>query len=223
MTEQIHAEAALLEANAKAEAANAALESANHALQALVLQDSLTGLSNRRHFDRGLGQEFRRAVRTGTSIGLILIDVDLFKQFNDTYGHQAGDACLRAIAATIPPLLNRPGDIAARYGGEEIALLLPGTAQPGACALAERVAQAVRNLAIPHAGSEYGIVTISAGVEAFVPVRELDTEAELLEHADMALYGAKHAGRDRVFCYGDLPHGAEAKPLPMLQSFFENR
>jgi diguanylate cyclase (GGDEF)-like protein/PAS domain S-box-containing protein len=223
VTEQIHAEAALLEANAKAEAANAALESANHALQALVLQDSLTGLSNRRHFDRGLGQEFRRAVRTGTSIGLILIDVDLFKQFNDTYGHQAGDACLRAIAATIPPLLNRPGDIAARYGGEEIALLLPGTAQPGACALAERVAQAVRNLAIPHAGSEYGIVTISAGVEAFVPVRELDTEAELLEHADMALYGAKHAGRDRVFCYGDLPHGAEAKPLPMLQSFFENR
>jgi diguanylate cyclase (GGDEF)-like protein/PAS domain S-box-containing protein len=223
VTEQIHAEAALLKANAKAEAANAALESANHALQALVLQDSLTGLSNRRHFDRGLSQEFRRAMRTGTSIGLILIDVDQFKQFNDTYGHQAGDACLRAIAATIPPLLNRPGDIAARYGGEEIVLLLPGTAQPGARALAERVAQAVRNLAIPHAGSEYGIVTISAGVEAFVPVRELDTEAELLEHADMALYGAKHAGRDRVFCYGDLPHGAEPKTLPMLQSFFEHR
>jgi len=223
VTEQIDAEAALLAANAKAEAANAALESANHALQTLVLQDSLTGLSNRRHFDRGLGQEFRRAMRTGTSIGLILIDVDHFKLFNDTYGHQAGDACLRAIAATIPPLLNRPGDIAARYGGEELALLLSGTAQQGARALAERVAQAVRNLGIPHAGSKHGIVTLSAGVEAFVPVRDLDNEMELLEHADMALYAAKHAGRDRVVCYGDLPHGAEARSLPMLQTLFENR
>jgi diguanylate cyclase (GGDEF)-like protein len=220
VTEQMAAEAALKEANAKAAAANAALEAANHSLQALVLQDSLTGLSNRRHFDRGFGQEFRRAIRTGTSIGLILIDVDQFKQYNDTYGHQAGDACLRAIASTIPSLVNRPGDIAARYGGEELALLLPGTALAGARALAERVAQAVRNLAIPHAGSEHGIVTISAGVEAFVPVRDLDTEAELLEHADMALYAAKHAGRDRVICYSDVPHGSVAPGVPMFQSLF---
>jgi diguanylate cyclase (GGDEF)-like protein len=217
VTEQIHAEAALMEANAKAAAANAALEAANHSLQALVLQDALTGLSNRRHFDRGLCQEFRRAMRTGTSVGMILIDVDQFKQYNDTYGHQAGDACLRAIASTIPPLLNRPGDIAARYGGEEIALLLPGTSQPGARALAERVANAVRALGIVHAGSCHGVVTISAGVEAFVPVRDLDTEAELLEHADMALYAAKHAGRDRVVCYCDVPHSTSGRSVPMFQ------
>jgi len=220
VTEQIHAEAALVEANAKAAAANAALEAANHSLQALVLQDALTGLSNRRHFDRGLSQEFRRAMRTGTSIGMILIDVDQFKQYNDTYGHQAGDACLRAIASTIPPLLNRPGDIAARYGGEEIALLLPGTSQPGARALAERVAHAVRALGIVHAGSGHGIVTISAGVEAFVPVRDLDSEQALLEHADMALYAAKHAGRDRVVCYCDVPHGTDGRSVPMFQSAF---
>jgi diguanylate cyclase (GGDEF)-like protein len=218
VTDQIHAEAALMEAHARAEAANAALEAANHSLQALVLQDALTGLSNRRHFDRGLCQEFRRAMRTGTSIGMILIDVDQFKQYNDTYGHQAGDACLRAIASTIPLLLNRPGDIAARYGGEELALLLPGTAQAGARALAERVANAVRALGIVHAGSSHGVVTISAGVEAFVPVRDLDTEAELLEHADMALYAAKHAGRDRVVCYCEVPHGADGRTVPMFQS-----
>jgi len=222
VTEQIEAEAALMAANAKAAAANAALASANHALQALVLQDSLTGLSNRRHFDRGLDQEFRRAIRTGTPIGLIMIDVDQFKQYNDTYGHQAGDACLRAIASTIPRLVNRPGDIAARYGGEELALLLPGTALAGARAMAERVAQAVHDLAIPHAGSDHGIVTISAGVEAFVPVRDLDNEAELLEHADMALYAAKHAGRDRVMCYSDLRHGAEARGVPTFQSLFNS-
>jgi diguanylate cyclase (GGDEF)-like protein/PAS domain S-box-containing protein len=208
VTEQVRAEAALLAANAKAEAANAALESANHALQALVLQDALTGLSNRRHFDRALSQEFRRALRSGTSIGLVLIDVDQFKQYNDLYGHQAGDTCLRVIADVIPPLLGRPGDMAARYGGEEIVLLLPGTSQPGARAIAERVGAAVRALNIRHAGGVAGIVTISAGVEAFVPVRDLDTEAELLEHADLALYAAKHAGRDRVCCYGDLPQAS---------------
>ncbi len=222
VTEQIESEAALMAANAKAAAANAALASANHALQALVWQDSLTGLSNRRHFDRGLAQEFRRAIRTGTSIGLIMIDVDQFKQYNDTYGHQAGDACLRAIASTIPRLVNRPGDIAARYGGEEIVLLLPGTALAGARALAERVAQLVRNLAIPHAGGDQGIVTISAGVEAFVPVRDLDNETELLEHADMALYAAKHAGRDRVVCYSDVRHGAQLRGVPMFQSLFNS-
>jgi diguanylate cyclase (GGDEF)-like protein/PAS domain S-box-containing protein len=217
VTEQVQSEAALLAAHAQAEAANAALESANHALQALALQDSLTGLSNRRHFDRALSQEFRRALRSGTSIGLVLIDVDFFKQYNDLYGHQAGDACLRAIAGVIPPLLGRPGDVAARYGGEEIALLLPGTSQPGARAVADRVASAVRRLNIPHGRSGAGIVTISAGVEAFVPVRDLDSEAELVEHADLALYAAKHAGRDRVFSYGDLP---AASGLAIFQPAF---
>ncbi len=203
VTDQKQSEAALLQANAAAEAANEALEAANHALEALALQDALTGLSNRRHFDRALDHEFRRAVRAGQVLGLILIDVDHFKQFNDTYGHQAGDACLRAIAGTIPPLVNRPGDIAARYGGEEIALLLPGTGLAGAMALAARIAQAVRDLAIPHTGNGPGVVTVSAGVEAIVPARDTDSPALLLEHADIALYAAKHGGRDQVCSYAE--------------------
>ena len=198
VTDQKLTEALLVDAKATAEAANIALEEANRALHALAMQDALTGLSNRRHFDRALDHEFRRSVRAGISLGMILIDVDQFKEFNDLYGHQAGDACLQAIARAIPPLLNRPGDIAARYGGEEIALLLPGTTLPGARGLAEQVALAVRKLGIPHAGSQHKVVTISAGVEAFVPKRDVDTSALLVAHADLALYAAKHAGRDKV-------------------------
>lgn len=218
VTEQKRSEAALVEANANAEAANVALEAANQSLQAMALQDSLTGLANRRRFDRALDQEFRRAMRTGTPIGLILIDVDQFKEFNDMYGHQAGDACLRTIGAAIPPLLNRPGDIAARYGGEEIALLLPGTSLAGACALAERVAKAVRDLRLPHAGSVHGCVTISGGVEAFVPLRDSDGAAKLVEHADLALYAAKRAGRDRVVTYGDFMKTAESRAVPAFSA-----
>jgi diguanylate cyclase (GGDEF)-like protein/PAS domain S-box-containing protein len=198
VTDQKMTEALLVDAKATAEAANTALEEANRALHALAMQDALTGLSNRRHFDRALDQEFRRSVRAGLSLGMILLDVDQFKQFNDLYGHQAGDACLQAIAHAIPPLLNRPGDIAARYGGEEIALLLPGTNLAGARGLGEQVALAVRKLGIPHAGSQHQVVTISAGVEAFVPLRDVNTAAQLVEHADLALYAAKRAGRDKV-------------------------
>jgi diguanylate cyclase (GGDEF)-like protein len=211
VTDQKQIQSLLAEAKATAEAANLALEEANRALHALALQDALTGLSNRRHFDRALDQEFRRSVRAGIPLGMILLDVDKFKQFNDLYGHQAGDACLQAIARSIPPLLNRPGDIAARYGGEEIALLLPGTTLAGARGLAERVAFAVRKLAIPHAGSAHGIVTISAGVEAFVPVRDVDTAALLVEHADLALYAAKRAGRDTVMNFHECAAEAGVK------------
>ena len=218
VTDQKETEAALVQASATAVAANAALETANRTLHALAMQDSLTGLSNRRHFDRALDQEFRRAVRGGTSLGLILLDVDQFKQFNDIYGHQAGDSCLRAIAHAIPALLNRPGDIAARYGGEEIALLLPGTTLSGANGLAERVAQAVRDLRIAHVGSPHGIVTVSAGVEAFVPARDVDTAALLVEHADLALYAAKHAGRDKIVSYHDLPNSEGASELRVFQA-----
>jgi diguanylate cyclase (GGDEF)-like protein len=211
VTDQKQIQSLLAEAKATAEAANLALEEANRALHALALQDALTGLSNRRHFDRALDQEFRRSVRAGIPLGMILLDVDKFKQFNDLYGHQAGDACLQAIARSIPPLLNRPGDIAARYGGEEIALLLPGTTLAGARGLAERVAFAVRKLAIPHAGSAHSIVTISAGVEAFVPVRDVDTAALLVEHADLALYAAKRAGRDTVMNFHECAAEAGVK------------
>jgi diguanylate cyclase (GGDEF)-like protein len=213
VTEQKLTEALLVDAKATVEAANLALEQANRALHAQAMQDALTGLSNRRHFDRALDHEFRRAVRANLSLGMILLDVDQFKQFNDLYGHQAGDACLQAIAHSIPPLLNRPGDIAARYGGEEIALLLPGTTLAGARGLAERVAYAVRKLAITHAASRHGIVTISAGVEAFVPVRDVDTAALLVEHADLALYAAKRAGRDKVLNFGECSADARVNVI----------
>jgi diguanylate cyclase (GGDEF)-like protein len=112
--------------------------------------------------------------------------------------------------------LNRPGDIAARYGGEELALLLPGTTHAGAMALAERITQAVRDLGIVHAGSQHGIVTISAGVESLVPARDLDQPPALVEHADLALYAAKRAGRDRVFSYADLYGSAPAAREPRM-------
>jgi diguanylate cyclase (GGDEF)-like protein len=204
ITGQKRNEAALVAAHAAAERAKQSLEQANRSLEALAMQDSLTGLSNRRHFDRSLDSEFRRAVRTGTSLALIMIDVDQFKPFNDMYGHPAGDACLRAIAAAIPPLLQRPGDMAARYGGEEIAILLPGNTEDGARDVAERVGEAVRDLGWVHAGSQHGVVTISAGIAAFVPVHEQDLPGELVQRADLALYAAKRAGRDRVLGYTDL-------------------
>jgi diguanylate cyclase (GGDEF)-like protein/PAS domain S-box-containing protein len=204
VTVQKQAEADLRRATAQAEAANRALEAANAALETLAMQDSLTTLPNRRQFDRALDQEFRRAVRGHSSLALIMIDVDQFKPFNDMYGHQAGDACLRAIAQTLPSLLQRPGDIAARYGGEELAVLLPGNTKAGARDLALRIAVAVRELGIVHAGSLYGVVTISAGVEVFAPVHEADRPADLVERADAALYAAKRSGRDRVVCYSDL-------------------
>ncbi len=191
-------------ANAKLEAANEQLEAANQALEAMAMQDSLTGLSNRRYFDRALEAEFRRALRNRASLAMILIDVDQFKPFNDVYGHPAGDACLRAIAQIIPPLLKRPGDTVARYGGEEIAVLLPGNSEAGARIIADRIAEAVRALAVVHAGSQHGVVTISAGIEAFVPVHDQDLPDELVEHADLALYAAKRAGRDRRVCYSEL-------------------
>jgi diguanylate cyclase (GGDEF)-like protein/PAS domain S-box-containing protein len=211
VTEQRRAEDELRRAKAEAEAANRALEAANAALEQLALQDSLTTLPNRRGFDRALDQEFRRAMRAQSSLALIMIDVDQFKPFNDMYGHQAGDACLRAIARTIPALLNRPGDMAARYGGEELAVLLPGHTVPAARDMALRIAAAVRDLGIVHAGSQHGVVTISAGVGAFVPGPELDV-GQLVECADAALYAAKRSGRNRVVCHGDLGVGAAAAP-----------
>jgi diguanylate cyclase (GGDEF)-like protein len=201
ITEQKRAEADFLAAQARAEVANRALEAANEALEEMAMQDALTGLANRRHFDRALDMEFRRAMRAGSPIALILIDVDCFKQYNDTYGHPAGDACLRAIASTIPPLLNRPGDTANRYGGEEIVVLLPGNTEAGAAAIANRIADAIRALALPHSGSPHGVVTISAGIHACVPAHDRDTPNNLLHHADQALYAAKRAGRDRVLTF----------------------
>ena len=215
ITRQRGTEAALLKAHAEAEAANEALAAANRALETMAMQDALTGLANRRHFDRALEREFRRAMRAGHSLALVMIDVDHFKRYNDLYGHPAGDSCLRAVGGLIPPLLNRPGDTAARYGGEEIAILLPGIDEAGAFSMASRLVDAVRELALAHDGSGTGVVTISAGVHAMVPVHDRDVSCRLVAQTDRALYAAKHAGRDRVICFSNVGRGAKPAGLAM--------
>jgi diguanylate cyclase (GGDEF)-like protein len=197
-------ERALLQAHADAEAANQALGVANRALETMALQDALTGLANRRQFDSALNLEFRRTLSNASPLALIMIDVDHFKQFNDCYGHPAGDACLRAIAATLPAFARRHGDIACRYGGEEMALLLPDCSEDQATDRAERIAQAVRDLAIPHPSGRSANVTISAGIAAIVPAAGVYSAADLIAHADEALYEAKHSGRDQVLGYSTV-------------------
>jgi diguanylate cyclase (GGDEF)-like protein len=183
-------EGALAEANEK-------LADANLALQALVNRDGLTGLANRRCFDAQLAEEFRRAGRQGLPVALVLLDVDGFKLFNDRYGHLAGDECLRRICGAVEGVLHRPGDLAARYGGEELAVLLPATDETGALLIAEQLRSAVGALGIPHLDSASGTVTISAGASVIIPGCD-DEPADLIHAADRALYRAKQAGRNRA-------------------------
>ena len=177
-------------------ALEAQLEDANRQLRILVRQDGLTGLGNRRHFDDTLGTEYRRAMRVGSPLALIMVDVDRFKAFNDLYGHPAGDACLQAVAAALASALRRPADLAARYGGEEFAVLLPSTDEAGAVACAARIQDAVREASVAHAGSEFGVVTLSLGITVLQPGAGGNGPAALVESADAALYAAKRAGRN---------------------------
>ncbi len=178
-------------------ALEAQLEEANRQLRVLAQQDGLTGLANRRRFDEALGSEYRRARRVGSPLAVIMVDVDRFKAFNDTYGHPSGDACLQAVAGVFNDGCRRPADLPARYGGEEFVLLLPDTDAAGALAVAECIRAAVRALAIPHAGSEFGVATVSIGAAAMTPDRP-QGPAALVEAADAALYQAKRAGRNSV-------------------------
>ncbi|MGK5006198.1 sensor domain-containing diguanylate cyclase [Janthinobacterium sp. LB2P70] len=174
------------------------LELINETLSRLANQDGLTGLANRRHFDESLMGEFNRAQRGETSIGLVMIDVDFFKQYNDIYGHVAGDECLRKIGKMVGYSIRRPGDLAARYGGEEMVVLLPGTDLSGALAVAESIRSAVQSLEIVHSGNPFGVVTVSIGVESFAPIRLESKPVQLVEAADKALYKAKASGRNQV-------------------------
>lgn len=167
-------------------------------LRRLVLLDALTGVNNRRAFDERFEQEFLRAARGHGSLGLLMVDVDFFKLYNDAYGHQAGDKCLRQIAQALTATLKRPSDFVARYGGEEFAVLLPDAEMDGTLAAAQLLLARVRELALPHSGSTVGeIVTISIGAAvAKPPVRgQLENFMAL---ADQRLYQAKRAGRNRV-------------------------
>lgn len=174
------------------------LAEASRRLELLASTDGLTGLANRRALDKQLENEFARAMRSQTDLSFLLIDVDSFKSFNDNYGHQAGDDCLRRLAAALQNSLRRPGDLTARYGGEELAAILPATSSSGAIERAEVVRRAVRELAIPHSGSSHGVVTISVGVATMKAGAELMDVAGLIKAADEALYAAKSDGRDKV-------------------------
>ena len=175
-----------------------ALRVANEELRHLAHSDGLTGVGNRRRFEDFLASEWRRARRGGSEISLVLIDIDHFKLFNDAYGHHAGDDCLRRVGAVLTSAVRRPGDLVARFGGEEFAILLGGTDAAGALAVARQVLAVVEHLAIPHRASPTSDhVTISVGV-ATTSVPEGLQESALIEAADAALYRAKAAGRNRV-------------------------
>ncbi|MGI4800955.1 MAG: diguanylate cyclase [Janthinobacterium lividum] len=187
-------------------ATEAALADAAQKLSVIASTDGLTGLANRRTFDLEYDRAFRRAVRSGTSLTVLMFDADWFKKYNDTYGHPAGDTVLRSIGTCLRQHLRRPDDLAARYGGEEFIALLPDTDSDAARAMAERIRLGIEGLAIEHSGSPFGIVTVSIGVAVASPCHGFDT-AELIQAADRALYDAKRDGRNRS-CTVDVSHGA---------------
>lgn len=177
------------------------LEKANRQLHKLSATDSLTDVHNRRKFDEYLEREWKRAIRDRSILSLLLIDIDHFKLFNDTYGHPAGDICLKSVAGAFSTCLNRPGDFLARYGGEEFAVILPQTDTEGALHVAESLRFAIKNLQIPHESSPTADhITISIGFTGFQPHSEYQL-SDFIIIADQALYEAKNAGRDRtMFC-----------------------
>jgi diguanylate cyclase (GGDEF)-like protein len=178
------------------------LHDANQQLKALTIQDGLTGISNRRHFNDVINKEVKRAMRNQTELSLILCDIDKFKPYNDNYGHQQGDQCIKRVAQLISQLAKRPGDLAARYGGEEFAVLLPETDIDGATFVAELVRKRVQKDELPHEYSEAApYVTLSLGVATMTPPQDGDVNTvikELIELADQGLYQAKEKGRNQV-------------------------
>jgi diguanylate cyclase (GGDEF)-like protein/PAS domain S-box-containing protein len=167
-------------------------------LESLAALDGLTGIPNRRRFDEVLESEWKRAVRNQTPLSLIMVDVDNFKQYNDHYGHGAGDDCLKHVAQVLLSSLVRPGDMAARYGGEEFVVILPHTDGEGALQVAERICTQVDGLGIPHINASVADhITVSVGCATSIPQSNILPE-RLLESADNKLYRAKHEGRNRV-------------------------
>ncbi|WP_018991970.1 diguanylate cyclase domain-containing protein [Aromatoleum toluclasticum] len=175
------------------------LDEANRELTRLSAFDGLTGIANRRTFDATLSREWRRSARSGAPISLMVVDVDCFKQFNDAYGHQVGDECLKAVARALAGNTRRPVDLVARYGGEEFAVVLPDTDAQGAAIVGESMRRAVEALAITHRHSTAArVVTVSLGIAVTRPERSDDGGfATLLTRADEALYRAKRDGRNR--------------------------
>lgn len=191
----LHSEKNLIETHAS-------LKRVNRTLEAMALQDGLTGLANRRQFDTVLATEYKRALRTGLPLSVMMLDIDYFKQFNDIYGHPEGDRCLKQVSETLSRAIARAGDLVARYGGEEFSILLPNTELGTAEMLAQRVCIAIENLGLPHSGSPLGKVTASVGVASLMPAtgiaHQMTHQDDLVQAADRALYIAKRNGRNQV-------------------------
>lgn len=170
----------------------------NQTLEVLASEDKLTGLANRRHFDQFLDIEFKRAKRQRSPLSLILIDVDFFKRYNDHYGHLAGDECLRIISQSIKQCVRRPADMTARYGGEEIAVVMPNTDESGARSVAEAILLGIAQARLEHLSSPFGSVTASLGLATFTAYDSEHDETSLIDLADRALYLAKSQGRNRL-------------------------
>ncbi len=174
------------------------LAEAYRRLEVIAGQDGLTGLANRRTFDETLLQEQKRSSRVRQGMALVMIDVDFFKAYNDRYGHPAGDECLKLVADAIRDAVSRPGDLAVRFGGEEFAVLAPSVDEEGAQAIGELIRKAVQALAVPHASSPFGVITVSVGVTSATSAAFVEDRSALLAQADRALYSAKAQGRNRV-------------------------
>lgn len=168
-------------------------------LERLAGLDGLTGIANRRSFDRFLDEEWRRSLRKGHDISILMLDIDFFKNYNDHYGHPQGDECLKQVAGVIAQAMPRAGDFAARYGGEEFACVLPETDREGALAVAERILHRVRELKIPHAQSKVEpYLTVSIGAATVMAPKVDARAAELVAMGDQALYRAKEEGRNKA-------------------------
>lgn len=174
----------------------AALQKANQYLQNIANLDGLTQIPNRRQFDEYLNQEWRRLSREKLPLSLILCDIDYFKDYNDYYGHLAGDTCLKEVAQTIERAVKRPADLVARYGGEEFAVIMPNTNAEGAIRVAELIQLEIKQLQIPHSQSKVSAyITLSLGISSQVPTQESQAKF-LIDAADQVLYAAKKQGRD---------------------------
>ena len=177
------------------------LQEANGILQRLSTIDGLTGVSNRGAFDERLELEWKRSYRHSTSLSLIMFDIDDFKAYNDTYGHQGGDDCLKQVASVIQDTLGRSTDLLCRYGGEEFGVILPETNEEGAMRVGEKIRSAIEALKIPHAGSKIRpSVTISVGTATMIPT-VCTSVVNLVSNADKAVYQAKRDGRNCVRSY----------------------
>ncbi|MEA5448729.1 PleD family two-component system response regulator [Leptolyngbya sp. CCNP1308] len=202
------------------------LREANHRLQKLTMIDSLTQVANRRRFDEYLLQEWGRGVRESLPLSLVICDIDNFKNYNDHYGHQAGDRCLQEVAKTLNQCISRPADLVTRYGGEEFAVILPNTTMEGATTVSQRLVQGIQQRELPHDTAPQAIVTVSCGVANVLPMADY-LPSDLVFTADQALYQAKAQGRNQYQAIYVMPPAAKqsmppgaASAMPILRSLW---